>query len=81
MEMCIRDRAIGYGDGVPRNLRGGQVLIKGRLAPIIGRICMDTLMVDISQLPEIRQGDQATLIGADGGQRILACLLYTSRCV
>lgn len=70
--MRIATLAIGYGDGVPRNLRGGQVLIKGRLAPIIGRICMDTLMVDISQLPEIQQGDQATLIGADGDQRILA---------
>ncbi|RAP74906.1 serine racemase VanT catalytic subunit [Paenibacillus montanisoli] len=66
--------AIGYADGIPRELsgRGGSVLIHGRRAPIIGRICMDQLTVDVSGIPDVRQGDIATIIGEDGAERITA---------
>ena len=46
------------------------MLIKGKSFPIIGRICMDQFMVDISELPEIKQGDEVTLVGRDGDEYI-----------
>ena len=60
--------AIGYGDGVPRALAtgGGSVIVRGRRAPIIGRISMDMTVVDITGVPEARVGDMVTLIGSDG---------------
>lgn len=65
---------IGYGDGLPRNLSGGKgsVLIHGRRAPVIGRICMDQLMVDVTGIPGVKRGDIATLIGKDGSAEITA---------
>ena len=65
---------IGYADGLPRDLpqRGGEVLIRGRSCPMVGRMCMDQLLVDVSELPEISPGDVATVIGRDGGQVIRA---------
>ncbi len=54
----------GYGDGVPRLLSGrGYVLINGQKAPIVGRVCMDHLCVDVSQLEDVRRGDVVTLFG------------------
>jgi serine/alanine racemase len=66
--------AIGYADGLPRELAsgGGSVLLRGCRAPLIGRICMDQLMVDVTELPDIKQGDIATLIGRDGREEISA---------
>jgi alanine racemase len=62
---------IGYGDGLPRLLSNrGRALLKGRSCPIVGRISMDVTVVDISDLPEVRAGDVATIIGADGDQCI-----------
>ena len=62
---------LGYGDGYPRSLSGrGYVLIRGKKAPILGRICMDQMMVDASQIPEAAEGDRVTLIGGDGARRI-----------
>lgn len=63
---------IGYADGLPRDLpkRGGEVLIRGRRCPMVGRMCMDQLLVDVSALPEVCPGDVVTLIGRDGGQVI-----------
>ncbi len=62
---------LGYGDGYPRSLSGrGYVLIRGKKAPILGRICMDQFMVDVSQIPEAAEGDRVTLIGGDGARRI-----------
>lgn len=63
---------IGYGDGVPRGLSGGKgrVLIHGCPAPIVGRVCMDQLMVDVTELPGVERGDVATLIGKDGSAEI-----------
>ncbi|MGI6029440.1 MAG: serine racemase VanT catalytic subunit [Candidatus Heteroscillospira sp.] len=65
---------IGYADGLPRDLpqRGGQVLIRGRRCPMVGQMCMDQVLVDISGLPEAASGDKVTLIGRDGGQVIQA---------
>lgn len=62
---------VGYGDGYPRSLSGkGEVLIRGRRAPILGRVCMDQFMVDISAIPQAAEGDEVTLIGKDGDGEI-----------
>lgn len=62
---------IGYGDGYPRNQSGqGAVLISGRRAPILGRVCMDQLMVDVTQIPEVQEGDKVILIGTDQSETI-----------
>jgi len=62
---------VGYADGYPRNLTGkGYVLINGKKAPIIGRICMDQFMVDATEIPECKEGDEVTLIGKDGNECI-----------
>jgi alanine racemase len=59
--------AIGYGDGLPRSLGNrGAALVRGRRAPIIGRISMDVTVVDISGIEGVEVGDPVTLIGSDG---------------
>lgn len=63
---------VGYGDGYPRALSGkGWVLIHGRKASILGRICMDQFMVDVTDIPEVKAGDEVTLIGKDQEECIL----------
>lgn len=64
--------AIGYGDGLRRALgpAGGEALVRGRRVPILGRISMDMTVVDLTDVPEARAGDAATLIGRDGGEEI-----------
>lgn len=67
---------LGYGDGYPRSLSGrGYVLIRGKRAPVLGRICMDQFMVDVSEIPDAREGDRVTLIGYDKEEHISAELL------
>lgn len=67
---------IGYGDGYPRSLSGkGYVLIHGKKAPILGRVCMDQFMVDVSSIPDVKEGDKVTLLGYDGEEQISAELL------
>lgn len=62
---------VGYADGYPRALSGkGWVLIHGEKAPILGRICMDQFMVDVTQIPNVKRSDPVTLIGVDGANRI-----------
>lgn len=62
---------VGYGDGYPRNLSGkGQVLIRGKRAPILGRVCMDQFMADVTEIEGVQEGDTVTLIGRDGKERI-----------
>ena len=62
---------LGYGDGYPRGLSGkGEVLICGKRAPILGRVCMDQLMVDITEIPQAYEGCLVTLIGRDGAEEI-----------
>lgn len=67
---------VGYGDGYPRRFsNNGSVLIHGRHAPICGRVCMDQIVVDVSQIPGVQAGDIATLIGSDGAETITASSL------
>ena len=62
---------VGYADGYRRNLSGKfHVLIRGQKAPILGRICMDQMMVDVTHIPGAAVGDQVTLVGSDGGETI-----------
>ena len=62
---------VGYADGYRRNLSGKfYVLIHGKKAPILGRICMDQMMVDVTGIPGVKVGDRVTLVGTDGGETI-----------
>ncbi len=64
---------VGYADGYSRLLSNrGVVLIHGRKAPVVGRVCMDMTMVDVTDIPEVQPGDEAALIGAQGDLRITA---------
>jgi len=72
-DMRIATLPIGYADGLSRLLSGrGRVLIGGRRAPILGRVCMDMTMVDVTHLPDVRVGDEAVLIGRQGDEEITA---------
>lgn len=64
---------VGYADGYSRNLSNlGKVIIHGQYAPIIGRICMDQFMVDVTDIKDVQQGDKVTLLGRDGASYISA---------
>lgn len=72
-DMRVATVPVGYGDGYPRSLSGkGYVLICGKPAPILGRICMDQFMVDVSDIPEAEEGGRVVLLGTDGGAQISA---------
>lgn len=65
--------AIGYADGVHRTRSNrGHSLVRGRRAPLIGSISMDAITLDVTDVPDVQVGDVATLIGADGDERITA---------
>ena len=62
--MRVATIPVGYGDGYPRALSSkGFVKIRGKDAPILGRVCMDQFMVDVSAIPDCQNGDEVTLIG------------------
>ena len=70
-KMRVATIPVGYGDGYPRSLSGkGYVLIRGKKAPILGRICMDYFMVDVTDIPEASMDDLVTLIGVDREEAI-----------
>ena len=70
-KMKIATIPVGYGDGYPRSLSSkGYVLIRGKKAPILGRVCMDQFMVDVSHIENVAMGDKVTLIGRDGSEHI-----------
>ncbi len=69
--MTIATVPIGYADGYPRYLSNkGSVLVKGVRCHILGRICMDQFMIDVSEVPDVAVGDEVTLIGTDGNETI-----------
>ena len=62
---------VGYADGYPRCLSGRfHVLIRGKKAPILGRVCMDQMMVDVTGIPDAKEGDPVVLMGRDGEESI-----------
>lgn len=62
---------VGYADGYPRALSSrARVVLRGRPAPVVGRVCMDIFMVDVTDIADVRVGDAATLIGRDGAERV-----------
>lgn len=64
---------VGYADGWRRSLsNAGEVLVGGRRCPVIGRVCMDQFLADVTDVPGAKEGDIATLLGADGGERLTA---------
>ncbi len=70
-KMRIATVPVGYGDGYPRSLSNkGYVLIRGKKARILGRVCMDQFMVDVTDIPDAAFMDQVTLIGSDGEELI-----------
>jgi alanine racemase len=61
---------VGYGDGLSRSLgERGHVLVGGRAVGFAGRICMDLVMVDVTDIPDTKEGDEVVLIGAQKDQR------------
>jgi alanine racemase len=72
-EQRIAVLPVGYADGFRRAPRHwGEVLVRGQRAPIVGRVCMDQTMIDVTSIPDVRQGDEVVLIGEQGGERITA---------
>lgn len=72
-DTVVATLSAGYADGVPRLLSNkGRVIINGTTAPIIGRVCMDQFMVDVTDVPGVKVGDTATIFGRDGELEISA---------
>jgi alanine racemase len=64
---------IGYAEGLPRTAgNAAQVLVRGRRAPVIGRVCMDMAFADVTAVDDAAPGDTVTLIGSDGSERLSA---------
>ena len=63
--------AVGYGDGYHRAVSNrGAMLVHGRRAPIVGRVCMDQTMLDVTDIPGVQVGDETVILGCQGGERI-----------
>lgn len=63
--------AVGYADGFRRNFSNlGRVAVRGHYAPVVGRVCMDQMLIDVTGIPGVRMGDTVTLVGEDGECRI-----------
>jgi len=64
---------IGYADGYGRGLSNkGEALVRGARVPVVGRVCMDMCMIDVTDVPAVREGDDVVLIGSQGSERITA---------
>jgi alanine racemase len=62
---------VGYADGYPRSLSNrAQVIVRGRRAPVVGRVCMDLTMIDVTEVPGVEVGDPITLLGSEGAEAI-----------
>ena len=75
--MRIATLAVGYADGYQRHLsnRGAEVLVGGQRCPVLGRVTMDQILVDVSALPQVAVGDEVVLMGKQGHEEILAAEL------
>ncbi|HVG30901.1 MAG TPA: alanine racemase [Pyrinomonadaceae bacterium] len=72
-DSLIATLPVGYADGYPRSLSNrGRVVVRGRFAPVAGRVSMDLTLVDVTDVPGVREDDAVTLIGADGGCAVAA---------
>ena len=72
-ESRIGVTGVGYADGLLRSQSpGGEMLVRGQRAPIRGAVCMDSAMIDLTNIPDAQVGDAVTIIGADGSQSITA---------
>jgi alanine racemase len=72
-ESLIATLPIGYADGYSRTLSNrGEVLVHGKRAPVIGKVCMDFIMVDVTDIPKVSLGDEVVLIGSQGKEMITA---------
>lgn len=66
-ETVVATIPVGYADGYPRCLSNiGRVIVNGKYAPILGRVCMDQFMVDITGIPDVKEENEVTLVGCDG---------------
>jgi alanine racemase len=71
--MRIAVLAAGYADGIPHRLGNrGQVIVKGKLAPVVGAVSMDLTTIDVTGCPDLKAGDAVTLLGSEGGASINA---------
>jgi alanine racemase len=75
--MRVATLTAGYADGYPRHLsnRGAAVLIHGKRCPLLGRVTMDLIMIDVTDLPDAKVGDEAVLLGRQGIEEISAAEL------
>lgn len=65
--MRVATVSFGYADGYPRLLSNkGRMIVRGRYAPVVGRVCMDQLMLDVTGIPDAAAGDTVTIVGRDG---------------
>ena len=72
-ERVIATIPVGYGDGYPRGLSNiGYVLIHGKKAPIVGRVCMDQFMVDVTKIEDVKVLDEVVIIGTQKDKTITA---------
>jgi alanine racemase len=72
-ESLIATLSLGYADGYPRYLSGkGRVIVNGVYAPVVGNICMDQCMVDVTEVPGVKLGDEVVIMGSQGDLTILA---------
>ncbi len=66
-EKKIATVGVGYADGYPRALSNqGRMLVRGQFVPIVGRVCMDQTMIDVSEIPDVALGDEVVLFGKQG---------------
>jgi len=72
-ESLIATLPIGYADGYSRTLSNrGEVLVRGKRAPVVGKVCMDFIMADVTDIPKVSLGDEVVLIGSQGKEIITA---------
>jgi alanine racemase len=72
-ESVIATLPIGYADGYSRGLSNkGMALVRGTRVPVVGRVCMDMCMIDVTDVPDVREGEDVVLIGSQGNERITA---------